>query len=356
MEHKLKVLGEVLLIIGGVVLLVNVLSYLVDTVFNGIIAEWFTSHYVDISSSYNPISGTESYKETIRWYDLKRLIINVFGVTVVLVGVLVGMIVYFYGKRKTAQTGIQMMQIKSKMEQHEHALKEEVQRKNDLITYLAHDLKTPLTSVIGYLNLMQEAPDMPAEQRAKYTAITLEKAERLEKLINEFFEITRYNLQQITLEKRKIDLYYMLVQMADEFYPMLQPKGNTIILHADENIYLWGDSEKLARVFNNILKNAVAYSDPDSVIEIFVSVTQGWVTLIFENSGETIPAEKLNQIFDKFFRLDEARNSDTGGAGLGLAIAKEIVLLHGGQITAESKARKTRFLVTLPEKADDSSA
>ena len=109
-------------------------------------------------------------------------------------------------------------------------LKEEGIRKNDLITYLAHDLKTPLTSVIGYLSLLDEVPDMPQAQKEKYIHITLDKANRLEKLINEFFEITRYNLQQIILEKEMVDLYYMLIQMSDEFYPILASHGNTITL------------------------------------------------------------------------------------------------------------------------------
>ena len=91
-------------------------------------------------------------------------------------------------------------------------------RRIDLVTYLAHDLKTPLTSVIGYLSLLDEAPDMPPEQKAKYTHIALDKANRLERLVNEFFEITRYNLQQIKLEKERIDLYYMLVQMGGRVF------------------------------------------------------------------------------------------------------------------------------------------
>ena len=107
-----------------------------------------------------------------------------------------------------------------------------------------------------------------AEQKAKYVHITLDKALRLEKLINEFFEITRYNLQQIILEKETIDLYYMLVQMTDEFYPLLAANGNRIELHADEPLSLYGDSEKLARVFNNILKNAIAYSYPGTYIQV----------------------------------------------------------------------------------------
>lgn len=230
----------------------------------------------------------------------------------------------------------------------EQALRNEAAQKNDLVTYLAHDLKTPLTSVIGYLSLLDEASDMPPAQKAKYTHIALDKAYRLERLVNEFFEITRYNLQQIKLEKEQIDLYYMLVQMVDEFYPILSAKGNTAILHADEDLTLCGDPMKLARVFNNILKNAAAYSFPNSEIVISARQQNDQMVISFENQGPTIPAESLSMIFERFYRMDAARNSDAGGAGLGLAIAKEIVTLHGGTITAESYENSTVFTVSLP--------
>ncbi|HAQ9272712.1 TPA: VanA-type vancomycin resistance histidine kinase VanS, partial [Enterococcus faecium] len=111
--------------------------------------------------------------------------------------------------------------LKRTLEKREQDAKLAEQRKNDVVMYLAHDIKTPLTSIIGYLSLLDEAPDMPVDQKAKYVHITLDKAYRLEQLIDEFFEITRYNLQTITLTKTHIDLYYMLVQMTDEFYPQL---------------------------------------------------------------------------------------------------------------------------------------
>lgn len=222
------------------------------------------------------------------------------------------------------------------------------QRKNDLVMYLAHDIRTPLTSVIGYLSLLEEAKDMPAEQRDKYTHITLHKAYRLEKMINEFFETTRYNLQQIRLEKESIDLHYMLAQLTDELLPALSQRGNRAIVHTDENITVYGDPEKLARVFNNILKNAAAYSYPETEIEIIAESHVDEVKIIFQNKGKTIPAEKLSTIFDKFYRLDDARMSNTGGSGLGLAIAKEIVTLHGGTITVQSENDTTAFTVVLP--------
>ncbi|KXO04428.1 histidine kinase [Bacillus thuringiensis] len=237
--------------------------------------------------------------------------------------------------------------LKRTLEKREHDAKLAEQRKNEVVMYLAHDIKTPLTSVIGYLILLDEAPDMPREQKAKYVHITLDKAYRLEQLIDEFFEITRYNLQTITLTKKHIDLYYMLVQMTDEFYPQLAAKGKQVVLHASEDLTVFGDADKLARVFNNILKNATAYSKDDSVIDITANLSEDVVSIVFENDGN-IPKDKLSTIFDQFYRLDDARSSDTGGAGLGLAIAKEIIVQHGGQIYAESNDNSTIFTVELP--------
>jgi len=222
------------------------------------------------------------------------------------------------------------------------------QRKNDLVMYLAHDIKTPLTSVIGYLSLLDETPDMPLEQKAKYVHITLDKAYRLEKMVNEFFEIARYNLQQMSLEKETIDIYYMFVQITDELLPILSANGNTAMLKIDENLTIYGDPAKLARVFNNILKNAVAYSYPNTEISISAEKEDNSVVITFQNKGRTIPQKKLSTIFEKFYRLDEARTSNTGGAGLGLSIAKEIVTLHGGKITAQSENNTVTFIVILP--------
>lgn len=222
------------------------------------------------------------------------------------------------------------------------------QRKNDLVVYLAHDIKTPLTSVIGYLCLLDEAKDLPQEQKDKYVALTLNKAYRLEQLINEFFEITRFNLQTIVLNKEEINLTLMLLQMADEFYPILSPLRKQIIVKADDGLTLQADPDKMARVFNNILKNAIAYSYPDTTIEMTAEKLENNVSIQFMDYGRTIPENKLNTIFEKFYRLDTSRSTETGGAGLGLAIAKEIVTAHNGSITVTSENECTRFTVTLP--------
>lgn len=238
--------------------------------------------------------------------------------------------------------------VKGKLEKRAKDAKEAEQRKNDLVVYLAHDIKTPLTSVIGYLSLLDEAADMPIEQKAKYLKITLEKATRLEQLINEFFEITRFNLQSIMLEKETINLNYMLMQIADEFYPLLAPKGKQTIVEVEQDLKIDADANKLARVFNNILKNAIAYSYENSIIEIGGTKKNEQAIITFTNKGKTIPPHKLDMIFEKFYRLDVSRTTQTGGAGLGLAIAKEIIHAHGGSISAESNDERTVFTVTIP--------
>lgn len=230
----------------------------------------------------------------------------------------------------------------------EQIAREAEQRKNDLVVYLAHDLKTPLTSVIGYLSLLNDEPDLPPELRAKYTGISLKKAERLEELINEFFDITRFNLQGIILEKGWLNLDMMLKQLSDEFYPMLEEKKLACSIQVQNGLTIFGDADKLARVFDNLLRNAISYSYEGSTIFIQAGAENGWATIVFINRGPMIPEHKLSTIFEKFYRLDPSRSSGTGGAGLGLAIAREIVELHNGSITARSDSEQTTFTVLLP--------
>ena len=226
--------------------------------------------------------------------------------------------------------------------------REAEQRKNDLVVYLAHDLKTPLTSVIGYLTLLRDEPQLSPELRARYTGIALDKAERLEDLINEFFDITRFNLTHLELEKQPTDLTRMLQQVVSEFGPMLAEADLTCRLDLPEKLVCPCDGEKLSRVFDNLLRNASHYSLPGTEVRIAGHSDGDTITLTFTNAGKTIPQEKLDRIFDQFFRLDSARATRTGGAGLGLAIAREIVELHGGTIRAESADNTVTFTVCLP--------
>jgi len=224
------------------------------------------------------------------------------------------------------------------------------QRKNDLIVYLAHDLKTPLTSVIGYLNLLADEPQLSPELRSRYTGIALEKAERLEDLINEFFDITRFNLTSLSLELERTNLSRMLEQITDEFLPILSEKELTWELDLAPDMTLLLDPGMAERVFDNLIRNAVNYSYPKSSIFLSLKQTGNMAEICIKNHGKTIPPEKLEHIFEQFFRLDSSRSSATGGAGLGLAIAKEIVTLHGGSIEAESARESIRFTVRFPMK------
>lgn len=232
--------------------------------------------------------------------------------------------------------------------QNERLAKEAEQRKNDLVVYLAHDLKTPLTSVIGYLTLLHDEREISPELQEKYLGIALDKANRLEDLINEFFDITRFNLQNVHLEKGRVNLSVMLLQLVDEFYPVLCEKKIECKLDVGHDLILTADSDKIARVFDNLLRNAVSYCYENSEIRISAAKENGRMVIRFENEGMPIPKHKLDSIFEKFYRLDSARSSKTGGAGLGLAIAKEIVTLHRGTITAESDEQSTRFTIVLP--------
>ena len=354
--------------------------YLFDTVFNGMFLDWISNHFAHEESTgwYDGEQKIQYIYERVDWQALKTVAVISFVFLACIIGVCVYLILHFSLKKqqkklisKTAEMihdymkkecdvsevfpqefseiSTQLVQIKADMERKEQYLKMETQKKNDLITYLAHDLKTPLTSVMGYLNLLEDAPDTPLAQREKYTHIARKKAERLDSLIQEFFEITRYNLQNIVLEKENIDLYYMFMQMKEEFYPVLAQKGNKIELKMPEDLQVYGDADKLARVFNNIIRNAVAYSYSSSVITIEGQKSSDRVKLFFRNQGKTIPKEKLARVFQKFFRIDEARSTDSAGAGLGLAIAKEIVELHGGRIFAVSEQEETVFQIVLPE-------
>lgn len=240
--------------------------------------------------------------------------------------------------------------IKFSIQANERIAKEAEQRKNDLVVYLAHDLKTPLTSVMGYLSLLRDEKEISEELRSKYLSIAYDKSERLEELINEFFEITRFNLSKITLEYSSVDLKLLLEQLIFEFKPMLNEKNLSCNLHMKEKSNIICDVDKLQRVFDNLLKNAIAYSFESSTIDVFVEENESGFSIKFTNKGNDIPKEKLERLFEQFYRLDSSRGTSKGGAGLGLAISKQIVELHNGFIEAQSENGTIAMIVNIPQK------
>ena len=373
MKNNENSLLKVFLIISAIILFCLSMLWLVDQGFNGAIKEWF----------YNILYIEPDYPDQGKvgvifrsWPEVKQFFIYAFITSIIILALCIIIPAHFYARYRSEkdisfitevlktyiksntdeltlpkryfEIEAQLNKVKSVSQKHQQLMQMEMQRKNDLITYLAHDLKTPLASVIGYLSLLNEAPDLPIEQKSKYTGIALEKAFRLEELINEFFEITRFNLHSIVLNKGKIKLAFMLKQLAEEFYPMLTPQGKRVAIHVPDDLILVGDADKLARVFNNILKNAIAYSYENSFIDITADQQGGKVIIAFTNQGDPIPAQKLDTIFEKFYRLDSARSTTTGGTGLGLAIAHEIIMAHNGTITVASNPEHTTFTVNLP--------
>ncbi len=345
MKNKKQIALKIVLI-GGVTVIAGLfLAQFVDSFGNGVFKDWFYNRFIsqtELDGAYYPVF--------YNWADFKNFIITVMIAALVIVSTIIILIMNYTNNRKSMEMKNTIEAMRLKAQRHEQLLQMESQRKNDLITYLAHDMRTPLASIIGYLSLLDEVPEMPAEQKAKYVGITLEKAYRLEQLIEEFFDVTRFNLQTIVLHKQKLDLRLLLQQMADEFYPLVEPAGKSIEVDTPETLLYKGDGDKLARVFNNIIKNAVSYSYDNTVISIKAKLENGSIVTSVSSKGDAIPQYQQEQIFEKFFRLDSSRSTQTGGAGLGLAIAKEIVDAHGGAITVNSSDEHTVFTVSLPQK------
>ena len=238
--------------------------------------------------------------------------------------------------------------IRSQSLADERAAKAAEQRKNELVAYLAHDIRTPLTSVLGYLDLLRETTDLPRDTLRKYADVAYSKAERLESLINEFFEITRYNLSAIPIERETVGVRLFCQQVAESFFPEASARHIRISVDVGATDQFFVDPDKLARALGNVLRNAVAYADTHSVIALAARQDARFTTITVANRGREISEAHLQSIFEKFYREDGARATRSGGAGLGLAIAKEIVELHGGSISARSEDGETVFTVVLP--------
>ena len=231
----------------------------------------------------------------------------------------------------------------------ENEANEANKRKNDMVMYMAHDLKTPLTSIIGYLSLVNDEKELSENIKQKYTGIALKKAFRLEELINGFFEITRFNFSRMILEKTTVNMSMMLSQMVSEFETLFQEKGLVCDLKVQDNVMLTCDTDKMERVYDNLLKNISNYSYPNTgILMELEKYGDTGMRLKTVNRGRTIPQEMLSHIFEQFFRMDSSRSSESGGSGLGLAVTKEIVELHGGVITCQSENEQIIFEIIIP--------
>lgn len=226
--------------------------------------------------------------------------------------------------------------------------------KNELITNVSHDLRTPLTSTIGYLGLIEQDKYRDEIELRHYTGIAYKKALNLENLINELFEYTRMQDKRIILNKESIDIAEILAQLITENRWHFIQNNLTCREHIPTHpISVIGDGEKLARVFNNLIMNAIHYGKKGTFIDIEAKVEDNWVVVSVSNFGEQIPSIDLPHIFERFYRAEKSRSTNTGGSGLGLAIAKSIVEHHDGIIEANSTSEKTNFTVRLKQKVDN---
>jgi len=220
--------------------------------------------------------------------------------------------------------------------------------KHELITNVAHDLRTPLTSIIGYLELLENKEALSEEERKKFTDIVLNKSKRLESLIEDLFSLTKLNYGKITMNVEKIDLVKLLTQLLEEAYPAFMENDLAYELRVNENkIEINGDGNLLARLFDNIITNAIKYGKEGKRVEVVITGEEKNVTVKILNYGKMIPKKEIPYIFDKFYRVEQSRSEETGGTGLGLAIARDIAELHGGTIQVDSSLNGTVFIVRL---------
>ncbi len=248
------------------------------------------------------------------------------------------------------------MKLKKSIEEEREAER----TKNDLITSISHDLRTPLTSVLGYLELVNTDKYADEITLRHYVAIALDKAHALKHLIDDLFEFTRVNYRGLTLRTETVNMALLLEQLTEEFVPILEKAGMEYRLNLPhDKVTVQADPSLLVRVFENLMSNAVRYGAEGHYVDIELSTDRatvptasavahsGWVIVRIANYGAPIPESQLGRIFERFVRIEESRSRDTGGAGLGLAIAKSIVELHGGSIRAYNEPTRTVFEVAL---------
>ncbi|MBL1229403.1 HAMP domain-containing histidine kinase [Enterococcus sp. BWB1-3] len=229
--------------------------------------------------------------------------------------------------------------------------------KDELITNVSHDIRTPLTSIIGYLGLIEDRQFHSEEEILKYTHIAYVKAKQMKLLVDDLFEYTKVRQPSVPLNAITFDMAQLLEQLAVDFELEAHKKGMEILVETNPaSIRMEGDTEKLVRVFNNLLSNALKYGQGGNQILMEANKVGTEVVVAVRNNGPKIPQKSLDQLFDRFYRVEESRSQETGGTGLGLAIAQSIVALHGGYIYATSDAQWLSFIIHLPLQSNTTAA
>lgn len=252
-------------------------------------------------------------------------------------------------KDEIGEIAIQINRMSEKLDALMKSEREALQANKDMITCVAHDLRTPLTSVIGYLQLATDMEKYNQEERHKYAEIAMRKANRLQGLIEELFSYTKLMSGEITLHRSEIDIVKLVEQMVEEFYPQFHENG--LEYNLSQNVsgcIIYADGELMARAVQNLISNAIKYGRDGKRVFVEVEKFEKEIQIRVTNFGLIIPKESLTRIFDRFYRVEDSRSVQTGGTGLGLNIARQIVLLHDGAIKVESDTDGTCFTIALP--------
>lgn len=252
------------------------------------------------------------------------------------------------GKDELAKVASDIAYMEEQIKSQIDAQMQSEKTKNELITNVAHDLRTPLTSIIGYVGLIKDKRFESEEEYEKYLDIAYSKAEKLKVLIEDLFEYTKLNNQVVKLKKEPMSVTNLMNQLIEELMPIAEEKQITIVTDIKAtNTTIKADIPKMTRVFENLVENAIKYSEIGENVYIGVEEVAGEIFISIRNKCKEIPQEDIDRLFDRFYRSDSSRNSNTGGSGLGLAIAKNIINLHDGQIWAQMSGDVISFNVKI---------
>lgn len=253
------------------------------------------------------------------------------------------------GEGEIAHIAESIRLMEEELSRHIELEKSNEQSKTDLITNIAHDLRTPLTSILGYLDLIKNSQSVNEEMKEHYVEIVYNKALRLQKLIEELFGFTKLSYGKMNMNIITLNLVELLSQLIEESYPNFEKNNlNYEFTSNVKKLYIDGDGDLLVRLFDNLITNAIKYGADGKMVKIRLRKEKKLVRITVLNFGYAIPEKELPYIFDKFYRVESSRSTSTGGTGLGLAIVKNIAEMHHGSVEAKSDLSGTRFIVTLP--------
>ena len=224
--------------------------------------------------------------------------------------------------------------------------------KDELITNIGHDIRTPLTSVIGYLGLIENQQYHSQEELARYAHVAYRKAQQMQSLVQDLFTYTATRQTTTEISPVQVQVLRFMEQLVADFE--LSAREKTIELRLDirpKNLVASFDVDKMARVFHNLLSNALKYGIGAHYIELLAYQEEDYIYFKVKNDGQPLDKSELEDIFQRSYRADQSRSANQPGTGLGLAIVRNIVELHHGRVYAEVEGKETIFTIEIPQKS-----